>query len=82
MELILVHPEIPHNTGCAGRLAAALGLPLHLVRPLGFELSDRYLKRAGLDCLGARRSIKSSRLINNIATTTTFCLLPIKYVSE
>lgn len=49
MELILVHPEIPHNTGCAGRLAAALGLPLHLVRPLGFELSDRYLKRAGLD---------------------------------
>lgn len=49
MELVLVHPEIPHNTGCAGRLSAALGLPLHLVRPLGFSLEDRYLKRAGLD---------------------------------
>jgi len=44
-----VYPEIPHNSGCAGRLAAALGLRLHLVEPLGFSLADRYLKRAGLD---------------------------------
>jgi len=49
MELVLVHPEIPHNTGCAARLAAALGVRLHLVEPLGFQLSDRHLKRAGLD---------------------------------
>lgn len=49
MHLVLVHPEIPHNTGCAARLAAALGLPLHLVEPLGFSLEDKYLKRAGLD---------------------------------
>lgn len=49
MEVVLVHPEIPHNTGCAGRLCAALGLRLHLVEPLGFSLEDRYLKRAGLD---------------------------------
>ena len=49
MELVLVHPEIPHNTGCAARLAAALGIRLHLVEPLGFSLEDRYLKRAGLD---------------------------------
>jgi tRNA (cytidine/uridine-2'-O-)-methyltransferase len=49
MELVLVHPEIPHNTGCAARLSAALGLRLHLVEPLGFSLEDRYLKRAGLD---------------------------------
>ena len=49
MELVLVHPEIPHNTGCAARLAAAIGLRLHLVEPLGFSLDDRYLKRAGLD---------------------------------
>jgi tRNA (cytidine/uridine-2'-O-)-methyltransferase len=49
MEIVLVHPEIPHNTGCAGRLSAALGLPLHLVEPLGFSLDDRHLKRAGLD---------------------------------
>lgn len=49
MEILLVEPEIPHNTGCAARLAAATGLPLHLARPLGFSLADRYLKRAGLD---------------------------------
>lgn len=49
MELLLVHPQIPHNTGCAARLAAATGLRLHLVEPLGFSLEDRYLKRAGLD---------------------------------
>lgn len=49
MEIVLVAPEIPHNSGCAGRLAAALGLRLHLVEPLGFSLDDRYLKRAGLD---------------------------------
>ena len=49
MEIVLVEPEIPHNTGCAARLAAATGLPLHLIEPLGFSLADRYLKRAGLD---------------------------------
>jgi len=49
VELVLVHPEIPHNSGCAARLAAALGLRLQLVEPLGFSLEDRYLKRAGLD---------------------------------
>jgi tRNA (cytidine/uridine-2'-O-)-methyltransferase len=49
MEIVLVAPEIPHNTGCAARLAAAFGLRLHLVQPLGFSLDDHYLKRAGLD---------------------------------
>lgn len=49
MEIVLVHPEIPHNSGCAARLACATGLRLHLVEPLGFSLEDRYLKRAGLD---------------------------------
>jgi tRNA (cytidine/uridine-2'-O-)-methyltransferase len=49
LELLLLHPEIPHNTGCAARLAAATGVRLHLVEPLGFSLEDRYLKRAGLD---------------------------------
>lgn len=49
MEVVLVHPEIPHNSGCAARLSAALGFRLHLVEPLGFSLEDRYLKRAGLD---------------------------------
>jgi tRNA (cytidine/uridine-2'-O-)-methyltransferase len=49
MEIVLIYPEIPHNSGCAARLAAATGLRLHLVEPLGFKLEDRYLKRAGLD---------------------------------
>ncbi len=49
MDVVLVQPEIPHNSGCAGRLTAALGVSLHLVEPLGFSLDDRYLKRAGLD---------------------------------
>jgi len=49
VDVVLVHPEIPHNSGCAGRLTAAVGARLHLVEPLGFSLEDRYLKRAGLD---------------------------------
>lgn len=49
MRIVLVHPEIPGNTGSIGRLCAATGTPLWLVEPLGFSLEDRYLKRAGLD---------------------------------
>ncbi len=49
MHIVLVEPEIPGNTGNIARLCAALGCPLHLVRPLGFSLEDKYLKRAGLD---------------------------------
>lgn len=49
MRIVLVHPEIPGNTGSIGRLCAATGTPLCLVEPLGFSLEDRYLKRAGLD---------------------------------
>ncbi|PZO21801.1 MAG: tRNA (uridine(34)/cytosine(34)/5-carboxymethylaminomethyluridine(34)-2'-O)-methyltransferase TrmL [Leptolyngbya foveolarum] len=47
--VVLVTPEIPPNTGNIARTCAATGAPLHLIEPLGFELSDRYLKRAGLD---------------------------------
>jgi tRNA (cytidine/uridine-2'-O-)-methyltransferase len=47
--LVLVHPQIPPNTGNIARTCAATLTPLHLVAPLGFELSDRQLKRAGLD---------------------------------
>lgn len=49
MRIVLVHPEIPPNTGSIGRLCAATGSQLVLVEPLGFSLEDRYLKRAGLD---------------------------------
>ena len=47
--VVLVEPEIPPNTGNIGRLCLATGSTLHLVKPLGFSLNDRQLKRAGLD---------------------------------
>lgn len=47
--IVLVHPEIPPNTGNAIRLSANTGCTLHLVRPLGFSLEDKLLRRAGLD---------------------------------
>jgi tRNA (cytidine/uridine-2'-O-)-methyltransferase len=47
--VVLVHPEIHWNTGNAGRTCLATGAVLHLVRPLGFSLGERQLKRAGLD---------------------------------
>ena len=47
--VVLVNPLIPPNTGNIARTCAATGTELHLVGPLGFEISDRYLKRAGLD---------------------------------
>ena len=46
---MLVRPEIPHNTGAIGRLCVGLGVPLHLIRPLGFHLDDQSVARAGLD---------------------------------
>lgn len=49
LNVVLVEPEIPQNTGNIARTCAATGTSLHLIRPLGFEISDRYLKRAGLD---------------------------------
>jgi len=49
LRVVLVQPKIPPNTGNIARTCAATGTQLHLVGPLGFELSDRYLKRAGLD---------------------------------
>jgi tRNA (cytidine/uridine-2'-O-)-methyltransferase len=47
--IVLVEPEIPPNTGNVARLCAATGAELHLIEPLGFEITDRALKRAGLD---------------------------------
>ena len=49
MNIVLVHPEIPQNTGNIARTCAATGTVLHLIEPLGYSLDDRYLKRAGLD---------------------------------
>ena len=49
LNIVLVEPEIPQNTGNIARTCAATGCALHLVKPLGFSLDDKYMKRAGLD---------------------------------
>ena len=49
MHIVLYQPEIPQNTGNIARTCAATGATLHLIKPLGFSLEDKYLKRAGLD---------------------------------
>lgn len=49
LNIVLIEPEIPNNTGNIGRLALATGSKLHLVKPFGFEIDDKRLKRAGLD---------------------------------
>ncbi len=49
LHIVLYEPEIPQNTGNIARTCAASGTALHLVKPLGFEINDKYLKRAGLD---------------------------------
>ena len=49
MHIVLIEPEIPGNTGNIARLCAVSGIELHLVKPLGFSVEDKYLKRAGLD---------------------------------
>ena len=49
LNIVLIEPEIPNNTGNIGRLALGSGSHLHLVKPFGFEIDDSHLKRAGLD---------------------------------
>ena len=49
LNIVLVEPEIPQNTGNIARTCAATGARLHLVKPLGFSVDDKTLKRAGLD---------------------------------
>ncbi len=49
MDIVLLHPEIPHNTGAIGRLCVGLDWDLVLIRPLGFALDEKKIRRAGLD---------------------------------
>lgn len=49
LNIVLVEPEIPQNTGNIARTCAATGARLHIIRPMGFEIDDKKLKRAGLD---------------------------------
>ena len=52
LNIVLLEPEIPHNTGNIARTCALTNTSLHLVRPLGFSVDDKHLKRAGLDYWG------------------------------
>ena len=79
MNIVLFEPEIPPNTGNIMRLAANSGFQLHLIEPLGFELEDKHLRRAGLDYrerAGTRRYgnyqefLKSCKFNNLYAFTT------------
>lgn len=49
LNIVLVHPQIPQNTGNIARTCAATGAKLHIIKPMGFEVDDKKLKRAGLD---------------------------------
>ncbi|MBX3372705.1 MAG: tRNA (cytidine(34)-2'-O)-methyltransferase [Phycisphaeraceae bacterium] len=49
LHIVLVRPEIPNNTGNIGRTAAAIGAPLHIVHPIAFDMSEKAVRRAGLD---------------------------------
>lgn len=49
LNIVLLEPEIPHNTGAIARTCAATGAHLHLIKPLGFDISDKMVKRCGLD---------------------------------
>ncbi len=62
LHVVLVEPEIPQNTGSIGRLCLATGSTLHLVEPLGFEITDSQLKRAGLDYWEHLKVVKHSHL--------------------
>jgi tRNA (cytidine/uridine-2'-O-)-methyltransferase len=53
MEIVLYEPDIPQNTGTIMRLGACLGVPVHIIEPAGFPVSDRSFRRAGLDYLDA-----------------------------
>lgn len=49
LHIVLFQPEIPQNTGNVGRLCAFADLPLHLIKPMGFAITDKHLKRSGMD---------------------------------
>ena len=62
MQVVLVEPEIPPNTGNVARLCAATRTTLHLIEPFGFKLGDAQLKRAGMDYWQSRRMASLGKL--------------------
>ena len=69
--IVLVEPEIPQNAGNIARTCAATGTALHMVRPFGFEISDKYLKRAGLDIGISSISVITTALPSSKKSTRT-----------
>ncbi len=75
MNIVLVEPEIPPNTGNIARLCAATGTTLHLVGPLGFRLTDSRLRRAGLDYwdhVDIRRHTSVSSFLESVSESSLF----------
>ncbi len=71
LNIVLYHPEIPANTGAVGRTCVGLGAKLWLVEPLGFQIEDRKVKRAGLDYwpyLNWERATNWDMLLNRLQT--------------
>ena len=93
LDVVLLSPEIPPNTGNAIRLAANTGVRLHLVEPLGFSLDDRQLKRAGLDyhdlaqlrihpSWTACRAVLEGRRLFALTTRGTRCYTDVAYAPD
>jgi tRNA (cytidine/uridine-2'-O-)-methyltransferase len=75
LNVVLVHPEIPPNTGNVGRLCCAVGARLHLIKPLGFRIDDKSLKRAGLDYWHKVDLVVWDTLENYFASVAPECLV-------
>ena len=83
--IVLVEPEIPTNTGNIGRLTLASGSTLHIVMPMGFELNNKRLKRAGLDywkhiSINIYKNIKDFYLKNKEANMVYFLVQQPKII--
>jgi tRNA (cytidine/uridine-2'-O-)-methyltransferase len=93
LHIVLYQPEIPPNTGNIARLCACTGCVLHMVHPLGFDLSDRQLKRAGLDYWqhldirhypdwhALRTSLTTARLWYALSTKATRSLWDVRFAA-
>ena len=72
--IVLVHPQIPPNTGNILRLCANTGCTLHLIEPLGFDIDDKQLRRAGLDYINKTSFLVHADYDSFVATTQPSCI--------
>ena len=77
LNLVLFEPEIPSNTGSIIRLSANMGISLHLIRPFGFEMTDKRLRRAGLDYKELARVFEYDNFDNYLARAKPSRLLAV-----